>query len=428
MTAAQAAARQRMRARRPAPLALCCLLVAGAATAVEPLPPTGALQAADPDWHIPTPPDAGPPVHPDYARLAAALERYRAIAAAGGWRPLPAGEPLAVGARHPRVAELRTRLRAGGDYDSEMGADPWFFDYGMDRALRRVQRRHGLAEDGVLGERTLEALNIPVEALVGQIEASMERWRRLPRDPGPRHVWVNIARAQLDVVENGAPALSMRIVVGHRERPTPSLAGEISRVTFNPTWSVPRRIAVEDLLPRQQDDPAFLARNGIAVLAGSGDALRAADVDWARLDADRFPYRLVQAAGPGNSLGRIKIAFDNPYDIYLHDTPIKGLFAFATRTFSSGCVRLEDAQRLATLLLAQDRTWTDADTAAEIAASATRTLNLARRVPIYLVYMTVWSGEDGELRFGRDLYGSDARLAAALHAPAADLSAAPAGS
>lgn len=377
-------------------------------------PITPLATSADPDWHIPpAAADAPAPASSDYLALTAALEHYRAIETAGGWALVPPGEPLALGARDPRVVALRARLRASGDYDSEMGADPWFFDSAMDRALRRVQRRHLLAEDGILGERTLEAVNVPVQELIGRIEATLARWRWLPRDLGPRHVWVNLARAQLEVVENGASVLTMRVVVGHRDRPTPSLGGGIARVVFNPTWSVPMTIAVEDLLPRQQQDTGFLARNRIAVLSGAGAPVDASRVDWMRLGAGRFPYRLVQAAGDGNSLGRIKIAFDNPYDIYLHDTPAKGMFGLPVRALSSGCVRLEDAPALATWLLAQDREWSEADTTSRMQDRATHPVALARTVPIWLVYLTVWT-EDGEPRFGRDLYGRDERLIALM--------------
>ncbi len=401
---------------------LLTALASGANAAIAADPPAGAARAADPDWHIPAPPaDAPAPSHPDYALLAATLQRYRAVASAGGWPQLASGSPLALGARDPRVVALRARLQASGDYDSEMGADPWFFDTGIDRALRRVQRRHLLPENGVLDEPTLEAINIPVADLIGRIEVAMERWRWLPRDLGPRVVWVNIPRAQLDVVENGRSRLTMRVVVGHKDRPTPSLAGSLDRVVFNPTWSVPATIAVEDLLPQQQADPGFLQRHGIRVFSDAGGSTRevpASQVNWSRLGRGRFPYRFVQDAGPGNSLGRIKLAFENPYDIYLHDTPAKGLFDLATRTLSSGCVRLENAPALATLLLANDQAWRDEDTAENIHRRKTRALKLQHTTPLYLVYITVWANEAGELRFGRDLYQRDVPVLAALRGQA----------
>lgn len=368
----------------------------------------------DPDWHIPYAPALDAPVHPDYVALAAALERYRALEAAGGWSVVPAGATLSVGMRDARVVELRARLRIEGDYDFEMGADPWFFDLGIDRGVRRVQRRHLLDENGILDEPTLAALNLPVGELIARLEATLERWRWLPRELGARYAWVNVPRARLDVIENGSSTLVMRVVVGHKNRATPSLAGELGRVVFNPTWAVPAKIAIEDLLPQQQQDAEFFARHRMTVSTGSGTPVDARTVDWSSLGAGRFPYRITQAAGPGNSLGRIKIAFENPYDIYLHDTPSRGLFGLSTRTLSSGCVRLEDAPALATLLLANDRTWQATDTALRLQTNETRTVNMTRKLPIYIVYMTVWPEADGELRFGRDLYERDVRLVKAL--------------
>ncbi|MBM4196370.1 MAG: hypothetical protein FJ197_04615 [Gammaproteobacteria bacterium] len=367
----------------------------------------------DPDWHIAAPAAATEPAHAEYHALSRALVLERARAANGEPVPVADGAALQAGVRDPRVATLRDRLKASGDYAAEMGADPWFFDRALDEALRRLQRRHGLAADGIIGERTLAALNRTSASLVDQLEVALERWRWLPADLGSTHVWVNIARAQLDVVENGESSLSMRVVVGHSNRPTPSLTGRLDRVVFNPEWAVPRRIAIEDLLPRQQADPGFLATQGFRVLTSGGAVVDPASVMWSDLGPDRFPYRLVQAPGPGNSLGRIKIAFDNEHDIYLHDTPSRGLFALTTRSLSSGCVRLEEPSQFATYLLARNSAWDASMTAAALASPATKTMRLTDGLPIYLVYITAWT-EDGEVRFGRDLYGRDAAVLAAL--------------
>ncbi len=375
---------------------------------------------ADPDWRVAPPADTGAEPRYDYPLLRTGLDGLMGVARAGGWPAIAAGAPLGPGVRDPRVEILRTRLQASGDYDSEMGADPWFFDSGMDTAVRRFQERHELPPDGIVGERTLEALNVPLEARIAQLAVTMARWRWLPRDLGASYVWVNIPRAQLDVYVDGRSVLEMPVVVGHRVRPTPSLSGRINRVVFNPTWTVPRTIAVEDLLPQQRDDPQFLHRHRIRVYEGSAEDARevsAAHVDWKRLGPDRFPYRLVQDAGPGNSLGRIKLAFDNPFDIFLHDTPAKGMFGLNTRSLSSGCVRLADAPALTALLLAAERPWTDADTAAHIEAPRTETIRLERGLPVYLVYLTAWADPDGSIHYGRDIYGRDERVLAAVRPP-----------
>ncbi|QOJ32652.1 MAG: L,D-transpeptidase family protein [Gammaproteobacteria bacterium] len=387
---------------------------------------------ADPDWHIPRPapaidlgsgllPEALRPASADYARLREALRRYRAIRDSGGWPTLPAGEGLRAGQRDPRVATLRERLRRSGDFDSEVGADPWFFDAALDGALRRFQQRVGLPASGILDEATRAAANVGIDERIGQLAVALERWRWLPRQPGEEHVWVNIVTGTLEVVGPGGPELAMRVIVGHPSRPTPAMSGELRQVSFNPAWSVPRTIAVEDLLPREQEEPGFLAARGFHVFAaGSGRQLAVDAVPWSRLDAEHFPYRLRQDPGPGNALGRVKIAWDNPYDIYLHDTPSKGLFDLNRRTLSSGCIRLQDAAALATLLLSRDRRWDAAATAAAIDRGSTQVLNLRHRLPVYVVYLTAWVEADGSVQFRRDSYGRDARVLAALQASLAE--------
>ncbi len=383
---------------------------------------------ADPDWHIPRPapataltagtlPEALRPGAVEYQHLREAMREHLAIRDHGGWPVLPAGAAIQAGQRDPQVAILRERLRQSGDFASEVGADPWFFDAALDRALRHFQLRHGLLTNGVLDEPTRAAANVSVEERISQLAVTLERWRWLPRDPGPEYVWINIVTGTLEVITPGGAILDMRVIVGHPDRPTPAMSGELRQVTFNPTWSVPHVIALEDLLPRQQEEPDFLDSRGFRVFdVRSGQEIAPGAVPWERLGPHKFPYRLRQDAGPGNSLGRVKIAWDNPFDIYLHDTPAKGLFGLNRRTLSAGCIRLEDAPALATLLLAHDRPWDAASTAARIGRSRTATINLRHRLPVYIVYLTTWADADGTVQFRKDIYGRDARMRAALAA------------
>lgn len=408
----------------PRVLAAAVLLAASVAGAQDLASPP----AADPDWHIPIlhdgatgdPDAARASPHPQYERLRQALGAYQAIERAGGWPSVEDGPDLALGARDERVTVLRNRLRLSGDYAHEMQADPWFFDTAMDEALRRFQLRHGLAATGVLDERTRSAANVSVGERSAQLRITMERWRWLPPDLGSRYAWVNTANPTLQVIDGGRTVLTMKTIVGHPGRPTPSMKSEIRQVVFNPTWTVPHTIAVEDLLPRQQEDGDYLARHRFRVLAVGPAGEREVDpasVDWARLGPGNFPYRLRQDAGPGNSLGRVKLVMDNPFDIYLHDTPERGLFDLSSRTLGSGCVRLEDAAALTTLLLAADRPWHEAETAARMEQRRTLSLELRYRLPIYIVYLTAWVGDDGDVHFRRDIYGRDARALAVLDGP-----------
>jgi murein L,D-transpeptidase YcbB/YkuD len=218
----------------------------------------------------------------------------------------------------------------------------------------------------------------------------------------------------------------MRVIAGHPDRPTPSFRDSIGRVVVNPPWSVPRTIAVEDLLPSQQEDPTFLARLGIRVIGASGQEVDATRIDWRRFNAGYFPYRLRQDPGPLNSLGKLKFVLSNPWDIFLHDTPSRRLFDLNSRTLSSGCVRLEKPEELADLLLeggaavgaASAATSTlvapegapTREVAPEGAPTRTYSLTVPRPIPVYVVYLTSWVTPSGSVHFRPDVYGRDARL------------------
>ena len=303
--------------------------------------------------------------------------------------------------------DLRERLRISGDFDGLPGtADAWFFDAGLQNAVKRFQERHGLPASGEVDERTLAALNVPVEDRVRQLQATLTRWNWLPRDLGRRYLWANVPGGSLELIDNGATLIDMRIIAGHPDRPTPSFKDSIRQIVVNPSWSVPRTIAVEDLLPTQQEDPTFLARLGIRVLGPDGRDVDPARVDWRKYNASYFPYRLRQDPGPLNSLGKLKFVLNNPWDIYLHDTPSRRLFDLNSRTLSSGCVRLEKPEELANLLL-EETTFTG--TSASLPAR-TYTLTLPSAITVYVVYLTSWVTPSGTVQFRPDVYGRDARL------------------
>jgi murein L,D-transpeptidase YcbB/YkuD len=390
----------------------------------------------DPDWHIPAraaaiEPAAGldsdrfAPEHAQYQRLRDAMRRHLDIASDGGWPALPDGPLLYVGVRDARVEIARGRLRQTGDFVGDTEADAWLFGARLFEAVRRFQSRHNLVADGVIGDETRAAMNVPVAARIEQLAVAMERWRWLPRDLGDEYVWINAAELVLHVVSHGDRVLSSRAIVGHSTRPTPSLQSEIRQLVFNPTWSVPLTIASEDLLPKLKRDPEFIRHNDFRVYNVRGAEVDADSIDWSTVNPERFPYRFVQQPGPGNSLGLMKVVFNNPYDIYLHDTPTKGLFSLRTRTFSSGCVRVEKAGAFADYLLANHREPADSTIAQWLETPNTRFVDLQRVLPIYLVYITSWVDEDGQVNFRPDLYRRDAPVAAALRDNARPANVAP---
>jgi murein L,D-transpeptidase YcbB/YkuD len=191
----------------------------------------------------------------------------------------------------------------------------------------------------------------------------------------------------------------------------------ITYLVFNPTWTVPPGILAKDILPAQRRDPTTLARKGLEVLALDGRPVPADTIDWKDVSASRFPYLLRQGPGPTNPLGRVKFMFPNDHAVYLHDTPSRTLFDKGDRAFSSGCIRVEDPLRLAELLLEHQTGWARADIDRAVASGTTRSVTLARPVPVWLVYWTAWADADGRVEFRRDVYGQDAQVLDGLRAP-----------
>src|SRR5690606_7215962 len=187
------------------------------------------------------------PGEPRYVELKAALEAYRGIERAGGW-PLLEGGALRPGMRDPRVAQLRERLRIEG-YAAGQGADPELFDESLEAAVRSFQRLHGLDADGVVGARSVAALNVPVEARIDQLRVNLERLRWIFRDLEERYIVANIARFQVTLVEDGEPVWTTRAVVGRPYRQTPTFRAQMTYLVLNPTWTVPPGILRSDLLP-----------------------------------------------------------------------------------------------------------------------------------------------------------------------------------
>lgn len=354
------------------------------------------------------------PAHPGFRRLRDTLARYRAIAGRGGWPVVP-GRTLRPGMRDPAVPTLRARLVASGDLAETASPDPARYDAALAAAVKRFQARHGLDPDGVAGLETNALLNVPVEERVRQLELGMERWRWLPRDLGHRHVRVNIAGFEAEVVEGDSTVFATRVMVGQRYRRTPVFSDRISYLVLNPTWTIPPNILEVDKLPLIREDPDYLSRNRIRVLAPDGREVDPGTVDW-RAVTGKTSYRLRMDPGPENPLGQVKFMFPNPYFVYLHDTPGRDLFDKGDRAFSSGCIRVERPLDLAALLL-RDAGWDRARIERAIRQPGEQTVPLPKPVPVHILYWTAWVEPDGAVQFRSDVYDRDAALDAALRAP-----------
>ncbi len=355
---------------------------------------------------------------PLYRLLQDTLAAYRVIGAQGGWESLPEGPTLRPGDEDARVPLLRRQLAIMGDLPSlPPGAEPdngLVYDEELTAAVGRFQARHGLAADGVLGAKSLAAMNVPVEARIDQLRLSLERARWVVEESAGEVIVVNIAGYQVYAARDGRPFWWRRAVVGTSYRKTPVFRGSMTYLDLNPTWTVPPTILREDVLPRVRRDPSYLARENISVLDRQGRVVDPATIDWAAVGG-RPPYTFRQGPGPKNALGRIKFMFPNPHAVFLHDTPAKGLFASAERSFSSGCIRVEDPLSLAEIVLADPARWNRQSLEAAIAKGATQTVRLPKPWPVLILYWTADLDPDGNVRFLPDVYGRDAELLRALN-------------
>ncbi|MFN0238108.1 murein L,D-transpeptidase [Hydrogenobacter sp. Uz 6-8] len=327
------------------------------------------------------------------------------------WKPIRLSRHLRHGDRSTCLEEIRFRLFLLGDIREYTPSD--FFDHTLLEAVKRFQKRHGLPETGTIGSKTIAELNISPEERLMQVYLNLEKHRWLPED-FERAVVVNIPSFELFLINKNSVELHSKVIVGrnYREdfRPTPILYSRIESLTINPSWHVPRSISVKDILPRVRKDPDYLRKKSFRVFLG-GEEVDPLQIDWSLYSEKNFPFRLVQSPGPQNALGRIKFNFQNPFDVYLHDTPDVELFKKPKRAFSSGCIRVEKAKELALALLGEG--WNSKKLENLIKEQQTQTLSLRNPIPIYILYLTAFE-RDGELHFREDIYGYDTILSRAL--------------
>lgn len=354
------------------------------------------------------------PASAQYRALVDLYQRYRLL----DRDPLPELPPdllIKPGEQSNHIPLLRRYLVRMGDARADVLAletAPDLHDQTLVEALQRFQSRHGLEADGVLGPKTVAELNQPISERLERIRVNLERWRWMPRELGERYVLVSIAGFFLELVEDGRPVLELRTVTGRPRWPTPSFQTDIRRLTVNPSWIVPRSILRRELLPKIKADPEWLANHNMNVeryLDGRWQVIEADTVDWSSLDG----LRLREGPGPANSLGRLKFGMENPFAVYLHDTPAKSLFDKPLRSFSHGCVRVQGIESLAQSLLTDEpsiQSWLNA----ALAQDQTRIRSLPEPVPVYVVYLSAWVDARGDAQFRPDIYGLDGQIMARL--------------
>ncbi|MDB5666243.1 MAG: murein L,D-transpeptidase [Cypionkella sp.] len=348
------------------------------------------------------------PVAPEYARLV--KEKLRLQAEAPSLIGVSAAK-LSPGDTDDAVITLRDRLIELGYMSRSATA---VYDAQMQRAVQRYQLDQGLAADGVAGASTIEALNTPPAERLKSVVVALERMRWMAHtDLGKRHIWVNQADFSAQIVDDGRVTFETRAVVGKSspEMRTPEFSDEMEYMVINPSWGVPRSITVKEYLPMLQRNPNAVGH--LQVIDGRGRVVPRGAVNFAAYSASSFPFGLRQPPSDGNALGKVKFMFPNKYNIYLHDTPAKALFANEVRAFSHGCIRLGDPFDFAYTLLAKQTSDPKGLFQEHLDTDNESSVSLDIPVPVHLVYYTAWPTKNG-MAYRRDIYGRDGELFDAL--------------
>lgn len=349
-----------------------------------------------------------------YQRLKEKLFYYRDSGRITAWPQIKGEAILAENHQGVRVKRLSQNLKARNYLNQSDLKQNSIFNQQIKEAVIKFQKDYGLTSDGIVGQKTLRALNIPLETRIKQLIINMERWRWLPENLGDRYIYVNIANYKLKVYEKQQKIMEMKTIVGKKQRSTPVFSDKIKYLVLNPYWYVPHTIAVEDKLPLIKKDIDYLKDNNYSLFKYTGNnSLEKIDptkIDWTKITKNNFNYLLRQEPGEQNALGRVKFMFPNQFSIYLHDTPGRYLFSEQERNFSSGCIRIEQPISLAEYLLSDQEKWNRKNIEAEIKRDKEKIIYLKNPIRIYLQYNTVWVDQESKLNFREDIYNRDQKI------------------
>lgn len=355
--------------------------------------------------------DALPPQTPEYARLMKEKHRLERQVSRGGWGPTIRSRKLEPGATGPEVIALRNRLMSMGYLQRTAAAS---YDARMMAAVEAFQADHGLTADGVAGAGTIAEVNRSVETRLGQVLVAMERERWINQDLGDRHIWVNLTDFHVRIVDHAKTSFVTRSVIGmdDPDRRSPEFSDVMDHMVINPTWHVPRSIATKEYLPRLQRNPYAVGH--LTLVDRRGRVVPRDAVDFTQFSARSFPFNIKQRPSRSNALGLVKFMFPNRYNIYLHDTPAKDLFAREQRDFSHGCIRLHQPFEFAYALLAAQSDDPRGLFQNTLATGRETQINLEQPVPVHIVYRTAFTQAKGRMQYRGDIYGRDAKIRAAL--------------
>lgn len=331
-------------------------------------------------------------VNEPYKKLKTQLEKYYAIAKNGGWPQITTTKKtLKPGLSDPVIALIKKRLQISGDMPA--GDTSQVFDDTLSAAVKNFQVRMGYSPDGVINSRLISDMNVPALKRVEQILMNMGRMRWMPTEPSGKLIVVNIPEFVLHMYDGTNKVFDMNVVVGKEGHNTMMFNGDLNQIVFSPYWNVPPSIVKNEILPKMEANPNYLAAQNMEQVGEEGG----------------LP-KIRQLPGPGNSLGKVKFLFPNSFNIYFHDTPAKSLFDKDQRAYSHGCIRLANPEKMADYLLKDNPEWTPERIRAAMNSGTEKYVKLKNPVPVVITYYTAWVDDNGRLNFRDDIYDHDKKL------------------
>lgn len=352
------------------------------------------------------------PSSPEYTRLMQAKLRLEHRLQHGGWGIVVPTASLRPGDTGALVVALRNRLVSMGYLKPSLSAS---YDGRMEAAVREFQTDHGLEPDGVAGGTTMREINTAPEERLRSIMIAMERerWLNLPEGRGQRHILVNLVDYHAQIIDDDKLTFETKSVIGHQDadRQTPEFSDEMDHMVINPSWYVPRSIIVGEYLPLLRSNPYSVGH--LEVITASGQVVNRGH-GFSQYSSRSFPFNMRQPPGPNNALGSVKFMFPNRYNIYLHDTPSQHLFSQNVRTFSHGCIRLDDPHDFAYALLAKQVDNPESYFHGILDTRRETRVDLEQPVPVHLIYRTAFTQAKGQVNFRPDVYNRDGAIWRAL--------------
>ncbi|WP_187149360.1 L,D-transpeptidase family protein [Desulforapulum autotrophicum] len=362
-----------------------------------------------------------PPQHHQYRGLRKGLLHYGLLKYSGKWKDLSGTESIRPGDEDERIVEIRKRIALLENDNKEISksAEPSVYDHELLKKVVLFQQTHGLVQDGIIGRNTIQELNKSPEDRVDQIKINMARWRWQDHGLGDKYILVNIANYSLYACKTGELKFSMPVIVGKFQHQTPVFSDKIKYLELNPYWNVPSSIAVNEDLPGLRKNPSYLVEKNIRLFSNwqkDGVEIDSTAINWKRVTPSEMArFKLRQDPGPTNALGRVKFVFPNHYSVYLHDSPAKRLFSEQKRSFSHGCIRVSEPEKLAVFLLDEEGSeWNIEQIHDLISQGKRKVLKIRLPVPVHITYQTAWVDKDDEILFNGDVYGRDEKLYKAL--------------